>query len=205
MKLDYAVYYGLLLIIFYFINSCRQPAIENKSENKSLELINKVDSLGKLKVDSIVKVRQDSISKIEEKTEKKKYEKAIALAEKDFYTSIKSVDREYGENNYIKIKAIFKKHKTTPYELYTELTLLFKKAKKIATDKATSSGLNKRMYTDFISKIEGQYIADFQSKYNMDSRLYLCFKNNYCSCLGDNSIIYCAGNESLLPNGEYWK
>lgn len=205
MKLNHKVYNGLLLIIIISINSCGQPTVENKSENKPVERIYKVDTLAQQKADSIAKVRQDSISKIEEKAEKKKYEKAIALAEKDFYTSIKAVDKDYGENNYTKLKAILKKHKTTPYELYTELTLLFKKAKESATDKATSSGLRERMYTDFISKIEDKYIADFQSKYNMDSRLYLCFKNNYCSCLGDNSDSYCAGNQSLLPNGEYWK
>jgi len=205
MKLNHKVYNGLLLIIIIFINSCRQPTVENKSENKPLERIYKVDTLAQQKTDSIAKVRQDSISKIEEKAEKKKYEKAIALAEKDFYTSIKAVDKDYGENNYTKLKAILKKHKTTPYELYTELTSLFKKAKESATDKATSSGLRERMYTDFINKIEDKYIADFQSKYNMDRRLYLCFKNNYCSCVGDNSDSYCAENQSLLPNGEYWK
>lgn len=194
--------YIVLLLIGVFVNSCELSNSKSKSDNSLLEQTVSIKSLAEQKVDSVNKARQDSVSNVEEK---ERLEKAVSMAEKDLFSSLRSVDKDFGERNYSKIKALLKKNNTTPYQLYKELTEIFKTAKKKAISRALGAGLKERRYTDFISKIEDEEVLGFQAKYKMDDRLYICFRNNYCSCLGENSESYCEGNKCLLPNGEYWE
>jgi len=173
----------------FFHYSCIKAGRNSKDQNN--EIPSKEDSVK-------INHENDSIEKV-------RVNNMIPLVERDFLASLKSVDRDYGENNTSKFKKILKKNNTTVYELYTELVDIFKKSKEEAIQKATNSGLQERKYVDFIDQIEKKYVNEFQAKYDMDDRLYVCFINNYCSCQGYNAEIYCNGEKCELPNGEYFR
>lgn len=183
------------LLVGTLLTSCTQKNSETKFI-KSDSIITE-----SLIADSIALVHQDSINKAYEAKQKK----AIVIAEKDLISSIQEFDREFGENNYTRLRKVLKKHKTTPYNLYLELVNIYQKSYAESVQMAINAGLKERKYTDFIAKVEDKYISQFQLKYGIDDGLYRCFKNNYCSCYTDNSDQYCSDGQPIFPNGEFWK
>lgn len=192
-------------VIFYScIQNKPEKIIVSKNEI-SKQVLDSITLNRKQNGDSIEKLKRDSLQKKADREKQIQDKQAIDAAQKDFFSSLKRSDKDYGENSYSKMQKILKKHKVTPYMLYLELTNIYKKAKEEAIRKAVLSGLKERKYTDFIDKIEDLYVFEFQAKYEMDSRLYQYFKNNYCSCVGTNAEKYCLNGKCVLMNGEYWK
>lgn len=196
-------------IIGLLIISCNQPntlkeavnSTQNNQEKSNLEVFKTAD-------DSINKnyahLNQDSINKIYEAEKIRKNRLAIKAAEKDFFKSLKNADKDFHENNYIEMEKVFKKNNIKPYELYIELTEIFKKSKAESIKKAISSGMQERKCYDFIGKIKENYVSQFQNKYGISNRLYVCFTSNYCNCYGGNSNKYCFGKKPIFPNSEFW-
>ena len=196
--------YGLLSTIFLVY--CGQNKADHEDKTVVLSEPLKIDSTEHLKhkqIDSIFGSHQDSVKRILFVEQKQRNKIAIIAAEKDFYKSLKGFDRDFHENNFERLQEVLSKHKISPYELYLELSEINNKSKQEAIKKAISTGLQERKFTDFIKLIKDNYVSEFQSKYGIDNRLYLCFKNNYCSCLGENSYKYCVDRNCTLPNADY--
>jgi len=197
-----------LLCLNIIAYSCFNSNSNTDNNNISdLKLI-KEDSIKKVQEDSIAQIKKkqnDSIENLKKIEDEKKYQKIIQIAESDFFKSLKAIDKDFGENNYSKLKQILQKHKKSPYDLYIELTEIFIKSKDEAVQIAISSGLKELKYVNFIGEIKDRYINEFQQKYGIDNRLYMCFKNNYCLCYKSVNNEYCNNGEITLKNGEYWK
>ena len=175
-------------------NNVAEPQIKTKKE---------------MIADSIESIKQDSIKKVYEAEQHKKLMTAIKFAENDFFSSIKAVDRDFGENNLQRLSKILKQHKKTVYDIYVELTEIRKKAVSVARANGIEIRANgqERILSNYYFYLDKEMTAGenkFQNKYNFDNRLLLCFRNNYCSCLGDNSDKYCSGRQPIFPNGEFW-
>ena len=197
-----------LTLIILILTAC------NNSDN-SISSTDEVSQTKKNKTkeqliaDSISDLKQDSLNKIAEAKEREKLKLAAKFAEKDFFSSLKGVDRDFGENNFSKISKVLTRHKTTIYDLYLELSEMkkqaYSKAKACCTERRANGG--ERILHNYYDVLKRE-IADgenrFMTKYDFDNRLLLCFENNYCSCLGDNSDKYCSGRQSILPNAEFW-
>lgn len=193
--------YGILC--WLLLAACRETNSDSGNQDLAMAKDN-IKTPQELIADSIELARADSLRQQNKLQQKQKLELAIINAEKDFFKSLKAVDKDFYERNYSKMQRLLKKHDASPYSLYLELTEIFKKSQKEAKQKAVSHGLRESKYTSYIGKIEDGYVKEFQAKYGMDNRLYICFKHNYCSCLGQNSDKYCSGGEVILPNAEFW-
>jgi len=185
----------ILVIMFGSLVSCiKLPSNKATGQEKTNPQVDSTEIIASQEKERI----NDSIKEAELK-------EITDLIEKDFFNDIKGVDREYGESNYPKFQKILKKHKASSFDLYLELTNIFKTSKEEAIQKAVNSGMQERKYVEFIDKIREPKVEKFKQKYEIDNRLYVCFVNNYCSCVGDNSDKYCPKVKEVLPNYEYWK
>lgn len=147
----------------------------------------------------------DSLTQKEIADLKLKESKKISIVEGDFVNSVKAYDRENNENRYGKLKAICVAKKCTFFDLYIELTEKYKIAELQSRIKAMQTGYREDHYYEFIGDIKDGFEIEFCNKYGLSRDLFLSFRNNFASCLGDGSSEYCDGLKPLLPNAEYWK
>lgn len=198
-------------ILSLLLTSCGQTQPDSAAYSKTeiAEAKQDVKTKEELLADSLASAQQIKQDKISDAEKKKKLNLAIRFAEKDFFTSLKAVDRDYGENNFSKIYNTLKRHKRTSYEIYLELTEIRKRAVSVARVDGVEMGANgrERILHNYYSILERELKAkesEFKGKYGFDNRLLLCFRNNYCSCLGDNSDKYCSGRKPIFQNAEFW-
>lgn len=200
------------LLIGCFFAACGEPNSKSSkfSDVAVTETKQSIKTNEKIVADSIASLKQDSLIKIKKADQEEKLNTAIRFAEKDFFSSLKGVDRDFSENNFSAFSKILKQHKRTVFDLYLELVEIKKKAYSKAKTCCTETRANgsERILNNYYDVLK-QELADgenkFQAKYGFDNRLMLCFENNYCSCLGDNSDKYCLSGQAILPNAEYWK
>jgi hypothetical protein len=187
-----------------FLLSCGSN--ENSNVNREND-----DSLAKAEIaqilrnDSLAEARKDSIHTAGIGEYRTLHEEELYSVQNDLFNSIHDFDRENGLNTLSKLKNILSYFKVSCFDLYIELTEIRRKSKKEAIVKATANGQMERNYVHYIARIEDGYIAEFLIKYGMNNQVYICFKNNYCSCYGDNFVKYCNGRKCDLINSEYWK
>jgi hypothetical protein len=203
------IFNGLLFGLLF--GACGQTNSDNSTSSKVAvtEKRQAIKTQEEITADSIALLKQDSLNRIFEAEQQEKLKTAIKFAEKDFFSSLKGIDRDFGENNFSKFSRILKQHRTTAYDLYLELTEMkkkaYSKAKSCCTE--TRANGNERILHNYFDVLKRE-IADgenkFKIKYGCDNRLLQCFENNYCSCLGDNSDKYCSGRQPIFPNGEFW-
>ena len=152
--------------------------------------------------------------KIEPQTAEPKVDTAylnlVKFVDKEFSQNLKDIDKDFGENNFSRFTKILKKHKTTVYDLYLELSEI----KKNAVSVARANGVEIRAdgkerilntYYYYLKKEITSGKNNFQSKYGFDNRLLQCFENNYCFCYEWKEAVYCNGGDCKLINGEFWK
>jgi len=203
------ILHGLLFGLLF--GACGQTNSDNSTSSEGPVKMTRqaIKPHEEITADSIASLKQDSLNRINEAEQKEKLKIAISFAEKDFFNSLKGIDRDFGENNFSKFSKILKQHKTAVYDLYLELVemkkISYSKAKSCCTEKRANG--NERIlhnYYDVLKREIAEGENKFITKYGCDNRLLQCFENNYCSCLGDNSDKYCSGRQPILPNGEFW-
>lgn len=138
------------------------------------------------------------------------YLNLVKLVDKEFFQNLKDIDRDFGENNFSRFAKILKKHKTTVYDLYLELSEIKKNAVSVARANGVEIRANgkERILSNYYYYLEKEITAgknNFQSKYGFDNRLLQCFENNYCFCYDRKEAAYCNGGDCKLINGEFWK
>ena len=199
----------ILIFTILLLAGCNNSDNSNSLSDEIRETKNESKTKVQLLADSILTSKQDSLNKIEEAKENEKQRLASKFAEKDFFSNLKEIDRDFGENNFSKFTKILNRHKTSVYILYLELSEIkrqaYLKAKTCCTE-IRSNGVERTLHNYFdVLKKEIEYGENnFMIKYNLDNRLLQCFKNNYSSCYGDNSEKYCFDKKSILPNAEFW-
>lgn len=196
IKRDNALFLITLTALLFYC--CGQPEIKN-SDNPPINTSNRVQN-------NIEDIRIDSVRNA---VLHRNSETIAVFAEKDFFNNLRGVDREYKENNYSTLKNILHKHHISIYDLYIELSSGYATVKQEARRRYIEirPDGNERItnnYYDFIKHGNNSIELNFQEKYGISNRLFVCIKNNYCSCVGDHSDKYCNGKKCKLIYGEYW-
>lgn len=158
----------------------------------------------KRELDSIAKI---SISQPKLDTA---YLNLVTYVNKAFLKSIKDFDKDSGEDNFSRLNKILKKHKTTIYALYLELSEMKKNAVSVARANGMEIRANgtERVLNNYFSILKNEKRVgeiNFKRKYGFDNRLLQVFENNYCSCYTSTRDSYFSDGRCKLINGEFWE
>ena len=183
-------YTYLLFIILIF--GCKQT-----EETKQIE-IPKVEP--KIQLDSVAEtVKEDDAT-------------LIKKIEDNFFENVKQYDIDNNENRTSRFRKLFKKYKISPYELYLEITGIYKyaddEARKVGVEiKANGSERITEKYYRVLSNLRDPKIELLKEKYGLDHDLFLQFENNFCFCYNGKEDYYCQDGNCIciLRNGKYWK
>ena len=164
----------LFLLTSFVLLSCGQNA-ENTTTEPSFTYTVAIDTA------SASTVTADTSEKALENDTA--YLRLVALVEKEFFKSLKDIDRDFGENNFTRFSKILKKHHKTVYDLYIELSEIKRNAVAVARANGVEIRANgkERVLNNYYYYLEKEMTAgksNFLNKYSFDNRLMQCFENN---------------------------
>jgi hypothetical protein len=186
--------------ILFFLLSCRDGIVKNSPEQDSTQAAFSTVVSTKNETDKTTLAIKVDSAQLE----------LIQYVEKEFFRNLKDIDKDFGENNFAKFTTILKRHKTTVFDLYIELSEIKKEAVSVARANGIEVKANgkERVLSNYYYLLEKEIAtgkSSFQKKYGFDNRLLQCFENNYCFCYDRKRDVYCSGSDCKLINGEFWK
>jgi hypothetical protein len=190
-------YFAFLCVMLV---SCEQDQGGN-TINKTI----KVNNTSKHLVDTITHSTQNTLDT------DSAYKQLVIIVEKDFWTNLKTIDKEIGENSSSKFHQILKKNDKKIYDLYLELSEIKKNAVLVARARGIEirSDGRERITEHYIPSLQKELLKGteaFQNKYNLDNRLLQFLQNNYCFCYKGKEETYCNDEgKCKLINGDYWE